>query len=168
MLESDTYAAVRLAEAVGLLERVTVGREPEVDLGRGRAARDVVFDRLVGRFAGARAAVQVRLVVRDAGPGAGVVVGLEDVSSHRVSGTQRDCKLTIKFQKLSAASIFLKFKYLYWGKTALVAACSDVMSTSVLSSTTSIPQHSTYCDEVGRGIPLLLLQGVERGAELRD
>ena len=86
VLESDTYAAVRLAEAVGLLERVTVGREPEVDLGRGRAARDVVFDRLVGRFAGARAAVQVRLVVRDAGPGAGVVIGLDNVSSNRVSG----------------------------------------------------------------------------------
>ena len=86
MLQSDTYATVRLAEAVGLLKCVTVRREPEVDLGRGSAAGDVVLDRLVGRFAGARAAVQVRLVVRDAGPGAGVVIGLDNVSSNRVSG----------------------------------------------------------------------------------
>ena len=38
----------------------------------------------------------------------------------------RNQRLTIRFQKLSAASIFLKFRYLYWFVTALVAACSDV------------------------------------------
>ena len=108
--ECDTHPRVRFAEAAGLLEDAAVEGQAEADLGSGCAARDVLLDRLVGGHARARAAVQVSLVVGDVGPRPGVVVRLEHGTSVFVKspGGPPDWKLTMRFQKLSAASIFLK------------------------------------------------------------
>ena len=78
----STYTTVRLAEAISLLKHVAVNRKTEADLRGSDPLRDVVFDGLIGRFAGARATVEVSLVVGDCSPGTGVVICLEDIGSY--------------------------------------------------------------------------------------
>ena len=91
-------AAVRLAEAVGVLEAATVEGDTEDHLVLGRAGAEVVVEGLRSGDAVNAVGVDVGLVGGEVEPRASVVVSLEGVSQLRLPFIPQGLNLTIKFQ----------------------------------------------------------------------